>query len=293
MTTFTQKQLRFTFVLSNGAFDGTDNQLVISGLRSSVRIKGAGIPAFPEAELRINGMRQQDMNTLTALQFQTLGMRKNTVIIDANSGQGWSTVFAGQINSGGPDYASMPDVAYKASCLVMGFELINPATPTSYTGAVDVATIVQTIATKMGRAFENNGVSGITLDSPYLANTLAEQLRTVVQQAGIDCYTEGNIVAIAPKGQPRNTPVWVLSPASGMVGYPTLDSRGFVHVKSVFNPAFRIGGRVQIVGSDIPRANGDFKIATLAHSLDAVKPGGAWFSELLCYPPGTRAPVVQ
>lgn len=296
MTSFAAKQLRFKFVLSNGiTFDQSNsNELTVTGLRATVRIKGSGFPAFPEADLRINGLRQQDMNALTALSFQTLGVERNTVIIEANGGDGngWSSVFAGQIITAGPDYTSAPDVAFHAFARVLGFESINPATPTGYTGATDVAVIVQTIATKMGFGkIENTGVVGITLDSPYFANTLAEQLRTVVQQAGIDCYIDGNVIAITLKGQPRVTPTWVLTPSSGLVGYPTLDSRGFIGARSLFNPAFRFGGRVRIAGSDLPRANGDWLIGTLSLLLESVKPGGAWFSDLLCYPPGSLPPI--
>jgi hypothetical protein len=121
--------------------------------------------------------------------------------------------------------------------------------------------------------------------------TLAEQLRTVAQQAGIDVYTEGNVVAITPKGVPRNVPTWVLSPATGLVGYPTLDSRGYVQVRSVFNPAFRFGGPVRIEGSDLPRANGSWMIGVLSHQLESLDPGGSWFSDLLCYPPGSLPPI--
>lgn len=294
MTTFAAKQLRFTFTLSNNAtFEGTgNNTLVVSGLRAAVRIKGSGLPAFPECDVLINGLKQDDMNALTALSFQTLALQRNSLVVDADSGngQGFSTVFAGQIITAGPDYSDMPAVSFRAQCRVLGFESINPATPTGFTGATSVATIVQTIAAKMGFAFENNGVD-VVLNSPYLPLTLAEQLRTVCQQAGIDCYTEGNVIAITPKGQPRSVPTWVLSPATGLVGYPTLDSRGFIQVRSVFNPAFRFGGPVRIEGSDLPRANGDWLIGVLSHHLESLAPGGPWFSDLLCYPPGSLPPI--
>lgn len=293
MTTFTFKQLRFTFTLANNAvFEGTgSNVLTVTGLRASVSVKGSGFPAFPEAGARIYGLRQSDMNALTALAniVQTdapLPWQRNSVSIEADSGDGFSTVFAGQIVTAGPDYSSMPDVALQLLARVMFFDSVNPATPTAYTGATDVAVIAAAIVAKMGKVLENNGVQGITLDSPYFANTLAEQLRDLAAQSGIDVYNDfgDNVVAICPKGQPRQTPTWVLSPATGLVGYPTLDSLGYTQTRAVYNPAFRFGGRVTVQGSDVPRANGAWLIRALSHNLESIKAGGAWFSDLKLWP---------
>lgn len=292
MTSFTAKQLRFTFVLSNNAtFEGTSsNQLVVAGLRAVVEMKGAGLPAFPQASMRIYGLRQDDMNALTALAFRTFGLQKNSVLIEANSGDGWSTVFAGQIMTAMPDYTSMPDVSILVQAQTGGFELINPATPAAYVGATDVAVIVAAIAAKMGVAFENNGVT-TRLDSPYFPGTLGEQLRAVVAQSGISCYQEAALIAIAPPGVPRATPVWVLSPDTGLIGYPAFDSYGFVRIKALYNPAFRFGGRIRIEGSDVPRTNGEWIIGAITNNLESVKPSGNWFTEMTVYPPGSLPPI--
>ena len=295
MSTFTAKRLRFTFSLANAAatFEGTNsNTFVVTGLRAAVHMNGSGFPAFPEARAVINGLKQDDMNALTALSFQMEGVTRNVFIVDADSGDGWSTVFAGEIVEAGPDYSNMPAVGFHILARVLFFFSINPAPVTAYTGATSVASIVSNIAARMGKAFENNGVTTV-LDSPYLPGTLAEQLRSVCQQAGIDCYNDpaGNVIAITPKYQPRRVPRWVLSPAIGLVGYPKLESRGYIQARSVFNPAFRFGGPVRIEGSDLPRANGDWMIGVLSHTLESETPGGAWFSDSLCYPAGSLPPI--
>lgn len=292
--TFTDKQLRFTFVLSNNAkFAGTNsNKLVLTGLRASVQIRGSGLPAFPEAEITVYGMLQADMVALTALAFQTLTLQRNTVTVEANSGQGWSTAFAGQIITAGPDYAATPSVSLRITARVLGFESLNPATPASYTGDTSVATIVSNIAAKMGRVMENNGVA-VNLSNPYFGGTLTDQLRAVADHSGIDVYTppDQNVVAICPKGTPRQQPTFVLSPTSGLVGYPVLDyNRGFVQTRAVYNAAFRFGGPIEVQNSQVLNANGKWVIGTLTHSLECNMPGGAWFSELLLYPPGSLPP---
>lgn len=293
MTTFTKKNLRFTFILSNNAvFAGTNsNTLKVDGLRSSALIRGSGLPAFPEAELTVFGLKQADMNALTATQFQPLAMQRNTVIVEADSGQGFSTVFSGQIITSGPDYDGIPHVPLQVHARVLGFDSLNPATPTSYTGATSVANVVGTIASKLGYVLENNGVN-VNLSNPYFGGTLVDQLRAVASQAGIDVYTEGNVIAICPKGAPRQQQSFTLSPTSGLVGYPKLDyQRGYVFVRALYNSAFRFGGPITVQGSDVPLANGNWVIGTITHELDAVMPNGRWFSSMLLYPPNSLPPI--
>jgi hypothetical protein len=293
MTSFTKKDLRFTFILANNAsFEGTNsNTLKVNGLRATANIKGSGLPAFPESDLTIFGLKQADMNALTATQFQPLTMNRNTVIVEADSGQGFSTVFSGQIITSGPDYDGIPQVPLKVQARVLGFDSLNPATPTSYTGATSVANIVGTIASKLGYVLENNGVN-VNLSNPYFGGTLVDQLRAVAQQAGIDVYTEGNVIAICPKGAPRKQQSFTLSPTSGLVGYPKLDfQRGYVYAKALYNSAFRFGGPVTVQGSDVPLANGSWVIGTITHNLSSLMPNGPWFSDMLLYPPNSLPPI--
>lgn len=293
--TFTVKQLRFTFTLSNNAtFPGTNsNVLTVTGLRASATVQGSGLPAFPSAEFSIFGMKQTDMVALTALQFQPLAMLRNTVQCEANSGQGWTTVFIGQIVQAGPDWSQKPDVPLNVSARLLAFESLNPVAATSYTGPTSVATIVSTLAAQMGKAFFNNGVS-TQLSSPYYPGTLANQLKKVARDAGIDIYNDpgSNAIEICPKGVPRAVASFNLSPGSGLVGQPQLDyNRGFVNVRAYFNPAFRFGGPLTVSGSDVPTANGSWCIGTITNALSSLMPGGPWFSEMLLYPPNSLPPI--
>lgn len=281
VSSFTKKQLRATFELTNQeTFDGAHNALTIAGLRIVANLKYAGAPLAPELSLQIFGMLQSDMNILTTLQYKPLAVNRNNVTLEANDGSGWSTVFSGQIITAGPDYAAAPDVVLRVHAITLYFEAINPAPPSSYTGQTDVAVIVQNIATTMGKTFENNGVQGVFLDSPYLPNTAAAQLKEVVEQAGIDLYIDGDTIAICPKGQPRAGTVVLLNAQSGLIGYPTIDNIG-VHAACVFNTGLKFGGPVQIQ-SDVPKANGTWYIYALDHALESEKPGGMWTSQLGC-----------
>jgi hypothetical protein len=295
---FTTKQTRTTFTLSNGTFSSGSNQVQLAGLRTVANVRSAGFPAFPEADVQIYGMAQSDMNALIALNFKTDGVNRNTMLLEVNNGAGWTAIFSGQILSAQPDYSAMPNVCLQVNGRVLGFESINPAPPTSYQGATDVAEIVSTLAAAMGYAFQNNGVTA-QLSNPYFPNTLAEQLRSVCLQAGIDCYIDGNAIVITPKGQPRQTQVWTLSPQTGLVGYPTRDSRGYILARCLFNPALRFGGLVNLQNSGLPNVpgnpayntDGSWLVSTVSHQIEAVKPDGIWFTDILCYPPGSLPPL--
>lgn len=303
-SSYTIKQLRITFTLSNGAnFNAGNDKLVLANLRAEAIIKGGMLPSYPDATLRVYGMLQQDMNQLAALTFQPQGVNPNNVQIEADSGNGFTTVFSGQIYSAFTDYNGAPEVALVVQARVLGLQAISTAQATSYTGGTDVATIVSAIAAKMGFSFQNNGVSA-QLSNPYYPGTLTQQLSDVCDDAGIDLYTDqiDGVIVISPHGMPRNTPRYSLSPTTGLVNYPTVDSQGLLKVRSQFNPAFRLGGVITIEGSDVvidqnqtqqtilQRANGTWQVYDLVHTLEALKFGGAWFSDIGLFPPGTLQP---
>jgi hypothetical protein len=310
--TFTVKNLRVTFTLtnSNAVFPGSGatqaNQLQIQGLRMSAVIKGAGLPAYPEASLRIYGLAQQDMNALAVVQVLVGKPQytRNTVQIEADSGNGFVAVFTGQIIQAGPDYSSLPDVCLYVQAVSLGLDQLAPAAPIAYPGTANVADIVSGIASAMGCAFENDGVTG-TLSHAYYSGTLADQLRTVCQDAGIYYAIEPgtpNIVIISPAGIPRqNLTAFTLTPTSGLVGYPEVLGNGYINVRSVFNPTYRMNGPLTISGSDVVRdttvptalntkADGSWIIGPLTHTLECQKPGGAWFTDMRLGPP--NAPSV-
>ena len=285
--TFTDKQLRFTFTLAtNAKFQGNNNTLQIAGLRATADITFPGPPSFPTANVRIYGMKLSDMQALTGLTFQVLTYQRNSILIEANSGGGWTTVFAGQLVTVVPDFSQLPDVALQISAQTLGFDLLNPATPTAFPVAASIEQVIKTIVAKMGQDLDNGGVDGSFSGPVYFSGTPADQLRVAAQKAGIVYYTDKpGVVEIGKPGAPRNVPKWVLTPTSGLVGYPTLNSVNLIGVTAVFNPALRFGAPLQIKDSQQLSANGEWVIYDLTHSLSSLMPDGAWFSQMTAQPP--------
>ena len=298
ISSFTAKQLRVTFTLSDttASFNGNNNVLVLAGLRTVARINASGFPAFPEATLEVYGMAVSDMQVLSSLSRNLNGTQPDNVRIDANSGAGWSTVYEGQIVSAYIDYSGAPDVCFRVQSRYLGFQSINPAQVTSYRANADCALVISDIVAKMGQTFVNHGVN-ITLPKPYFAGTLTDQLKAAVEAAGISMYFNEatHTIHIAPQGTALKDDPFVITPQSGLVGYPVPDSRGFINARTLFHSVLRLGSPVTIQGSDVvidakqpstynSRADGQWFVSAITHTLEAVKYGGAWFSDMLLVP---------
>lgn len=289
--TFTEKQLRFTFTLStNAKFQGENNTLQITGLRALADINYPGPPSFPTANVRIFGMKPSDMQALTGLTFQVLTYQRNSIMIESNDGSGWTTTFEGQIVTGVTDFASgaeSGEVAFVITAQTLGFDLLNPATPSAFPASASVENVCRTIALKMSRQLDNVGVTAVFPGASYFPGTPAEQLRAVVRKAGIALYLDKpGIVEIGIPGAARNVPAVVLSPNLGnLVSYPSLDSVNLIGVSAVYNPSLRFGAPLQIKDSQQLAANGNWVIYDCTHNLSSLMPGGPWFTRMTAQPP--------
>jgi hypothetical protein len=307
---YSQKQLRVTFTLtqSNASFVGVSgeaqgNTLQLSGLRMSAIIKGAGYPAWTEASIRIYGMAQADMN---ALAVQTVsrgktGFLPNTVLIEANSGSGgWTAAYAGNILTAAPDYSAAPDVPLEIVSRAGLYDSVNPATPTSFPQSVSVYNVLSTITAKMNLASVNNGVTSVTSGAVYRPESLTDQLRAICQAYAIDpVYSaDGHTITFSPQGSADLSEPLVLTPTTGLVGYPVPQANGFIAVRSLYNPALHVKSALTIADSDAvidssagfpttlnSLANGSWVVTAITNILEAQKPDGAWFSDLVLYPP--------
>ena len=85
------------------------------------------------------------------------------------------------------------------------------------------------------------------------------------------------------------------------MGYTKARGNGYIDVRALFNPAFRMQAPIKIQGSDVvidpnlPKtlntlADGDWIIGPLTHTLEAVKPGGLWHTDMTLYPSNPSNP---
>ena len=283
MTSFTVKKIDVTFTTGSGSFAGGGNSKKLTGLRCVAKVDQPGGEASGYLTLAVYGMQMSDM-----MQLATLGIRINQVFnngvqIDAGDDEtGMSKVFTGTIQYSFFDGSSQPDVAFRVVAVAGGFAAVQPIEPSSYDGPTPVTTILGDLAKKgiPAFSFEPNGVN-VVLSSPYLSGSLGNQINETIRHAGIyGGIVENNTLAVWPKQASRQGSTVPISPTTGMVGYPSY-SNGTLIFRSLYNPAFKQGGQVQVSGSQIPAANGTFTISSLVHDLASQSPSGPWFTTVV------------
>lgn len=273
-----KKQLRFVVTLGTGKFGSSNNDTItLQGFRATADIDKAGGMMMGTLRAKIYGVKQADMNSVTTLQWKTGTLIPNTVEVYAIDGAAETLVFAGNIVNAWADYQSMPDVFLHIQAQSAFFNALKAIPPRSFKGGVDVASVMAQIARDLGYTFENNGVTTQLVDV-YLPNTGMEQAKDLARAAGCDLYLDDKILAITPPNVPRRVIIPLISPASGLVGYPTFDGVG-VNFQTLFNPAITFGGSIKLE-TDVQQAAGEWVVTSVGHRLESEKPGGAWFSSV-------------
>ncbi|MES3389895.1 baseplate hub protein [Enterobacter hormaechei] len=274
---FTEKKITAIFTLQDQTFADGTNQLTLSGIRMMANIESFGIFEQGTCSLRIWGMKPEDMNTLATMAIRT-GISHNALTLLAGDDEkGMTQVFAGTIFDAYTDYNSLPDVAFCIDSSPGWFEKMVPAAANSFQGVTDVATMMKSLAAAAGFAFVNHGVT-VQLSNHYLCGTVMAQIQDVATATGIGCRLANDTVEIWPDGEFTDEESIILSPETGLVGYPEFDPYGLA-VTSSFNPDLVYGRRVTITSS-IPQACGDFGISQCVHSISSKVPGGPWFTSL-------------
>ena len=274
--------LTLQFKLGQGNFGkGGADTVELEGLRCSVNVRRAGMYGMAEAEIRAWGMPLDVMNKLTVLNKLIDGeQRFNSVVVKAGSeDNGLAVCFEGTISEAWADGRNAPDVVFQVLAYGGLVERINPIPPTSYTGSVDVETALAGIATQMGLAIDNNGVTG-RISDPYWPGDAGEQVRKICK--ALDCNADldftNKVLAIWPKGGTRGGAAIEINAETGMLGYPAFTQAG-VKITTLYNPTISYGSKIRVKSQFTP-ANGEWSIIGVSHSLESNVPGGAWFSEL-------------
>ena len=290
-----KRKIRVTIILGEGAFGddpaSKENTATIEGKRVSVEIQKGGLPSLDRASVRIYGLPQSMVNKLSRVGVPYMQVRNNRITVEAGDDKnGMSQVFSGVIQTAFGDYKSAPDIALVVSAQAGILGLAKPVKPLSYPQGADVATVVADIAASMDMSFLNHGVS-VNLPSSYFPGTAVDQLRAVARAANINAQITGGPVAdpsnqtyveIWPKGGTRGGLIPVISPKTGLVGYPDFNDLG-IALMTLYQPGLAFGGAFELQSSVLP-ACGVWYVQQLSYNLESETDGGAWFQSVV----GTR-----
>lgn len=295
--TLVPRKIDVGFKLANGAFAETGTATVkLSGLRCSARIESAGGVTMASMTLQVFGMTLSMMNRLSTLGIQVQLIPRNTVTVEAGDDiSGMTQVFVGNITHAFADFSQTPQVPMTIIAHSLLNDSVRPVSPLSFQGKTDLATIAQKVVGNMnggaGYPFRSNGIS-LQLSNPYLWGPPLMQLRQLIQAGalGFNGGMDGTIALWPRNGFNNIGGTSIVSPQTGMVGYPSFTPYGVV-VRTVFNPAIKNGSQLSIISSILPVPTGAWRVYALAHSLDAKVPRGDWFSTIWCNSPTGPQPV--
>lgn len=256
------------------------NKLSAVGLRISAEvIFGYGSPA-PYARVRVYGLPQSTMNKLITTKWQQVKSLKNTITIEAAEGDNdFSQVFSGGIFMALPEYSEAPNVSLVIEALSAAFESKAASPAESYEGSQSVAGIISGICQRIGFSFESNNVNAM-IENPYLTGSELEKIRWLCVNNDLDLYLGNNSVAIAPKGTPRNIKIAVISPDTGLIGYPVITNIGATF-KCLYDPSIQFGALVRVKGSQIELCNGEWRVYGLRAQLETEMDSARWFMEIV------------
>jgi len=280
--TLTKKLLALTITLGAGSFgDEVGDTVTLTGFRMSALCQNNGGDSMGMCQLRVFGLAEAMMNKLTTIGQINKSIRIKTAILLAagDDDNGMQSVFQGTIMDAWADYNSAPDVAFNVLAYSGLGAAVKPVGATSYKGSVAVVDIMRTFASEMGLVFEDGGVD-VKLASPYFPGTTLSKVRACAMAANCCWIIDRGVLAIWPRDGARSGVVPLVSPDTGMVGYPSLSSKGMT-VKMLFNWNIRGGGPVAIKSS-IPMANGTWTVGRVEHDLSSETPDGPWFTNMDC-----------
>jgi len=284
INTLTERYLTAIIGIGTGQLgDGPPVYHTITDHRMSFDITAYGGEMQGTANIKIYGIKQELMNALFSMgpvHYQLRG--KNTIqLLAGDSPNVMTTVYGGTIMTAYADYNTAPDVPFEITAQSAAVVAMQPATPTStpYNIPVTVEQIMKTLASKGKLAWgENVGVDTVFKNVTYNGSVL-DQIRTCAFAAGIDYQIENFTLSIKSRLKNFSTVVPVISPSTGMVGYPIVSAQ-FMFVKSLFIPSIKNGCQVQVADSIVTGANGKWTVISLQHELESRMPDGKWFTTI-------------
>lgn len=282
--TFTKKRIELTITLGTGEFgEDLGDTVTIRGLRVFVDLANPGGESMGAAQIRCYGLPEDMMNKLTTIGQINRAIRiKNTVSVAAGDDDGGlNLVFSGVIVDAWADYNAAPQVPLVIMAQ-MGLDVaVKPVGATSYKGAVSVQDIMVDLAGEAGLQLDGEDVD-IQLFNPYFAGSTLNKIRACARAASIEYVIDRGVLAVWRTGKSRRSDtIPLIAPSSGMIGYPTLSSKGMT-LRCLFNPNIIIGADIE-VKSSIPMAEGVWHVYTVSHNISAEEPGGPWQSTVEAY----------
>jgi hypothetical protein len=283
---FLKRLIEITIKLKSPATfgEGLGDTMTLSGHRAGVYIAQAGGDAQGVLQCQIFGLPLDKMNQLTAIAgvspTENLG---NTIQIAVGTEDDLHLAFTGIITSSWANLTNQPDAVLNIISTAAQSAAIEAVGAISYKGDADIKDILSDIAKNAGFTFENKQNVSIILRNVYLPGSNLDKIKSICKAARISYTIENNVLAIWPQEGTRDSEdIFLISPQTGLVGYPTYSSNGIL-LMCIYNPLIKIGNKIKIE-SQLTPTEGIWSANNIIHSLESENPNGngPWFTTINC-----------
>lgn len=273
---FTKKCLDVELTLMSGTFSGGKNTVYLKGHRVSAHVLQPGAPDMGQMQAAIYGIPLSDMNKMTTMGRQFALREANSIKLYAyEEGASPSLVFAGTISDAWADMQAAPTVCFRVAAHAGLAGAVKQVDPTTMSGSVKVADVMKQVCKKGEWQFENNGVDAV-LNNPYLPGSAFRQAISVMKATRCLMTIDKDTLAIWKPGGSRAGQIPLISPQTGMVGYPRYRQVA-VDVTTQYLPTIQFGGKIKIQ-SDLTPACGEWSVVYVEHELESEIVNGKWFT---------------
>jgi hypothetical protein len=252
-------------------------------------LNDAGGEAQNEARIKIYGLPLNVINQLTVVGcLQNQIRSKNRITVFAgDTPDAMTMVYSGTIFEAYGDFNSAPDVALEITAHASMEAAMTIAKATSLKDVAKVEFVMKQLANSIGYELQNDGVTETV--TGYFYGAVKSQIDQCAREAGIEYSfdTTKKLLKIRPMfgSFDKGSPPVVVSPSTGMVGYPTASSAGLI-VKTLFNPKIKLGHQIEIKGSQVTAANGVWTVNQVSHELESNVQNGRWFTNICVWANG-------
>lgn len=251
----------------------------LSGYRVELTMQNAGGRSGSSLDLAIYNINMDLAQRMAGTNGWSTRFREDWISILAGDKNHKDVIFQGNPYEAFVDFNNMPDVPLRLRANAAYFYRVKSAAPNSYKGAVDAVEVIKSITKSIGYNFVNNGVKPVMLTDMYVFGGAISQICEVADAARIGLTIHNKDIQISPDGEIQTDVITEISKSTGMLGYPTVTSRG-VLINHVFLPALKRQSLIRLV-TDNKSASGVLKVTAIEHNLASKVLGGPWVTSIM------------
>ena len=261
------------------------NKISSDGLHVQAVISYGAGNITPTAQINIYGLTIETMTPLMRIQWNTMQAVLNTIQVEVGdkSDTVLSLAYEGNITFAKIDTSNAPTMCLQIESQMSVVESLTPRQPNTYTKGQDGAVIIQQLAQSMGYQFSNNQASHILTDDLTMEGSYLNRIQLLATNCDFDLYAEQRSITICKRGYSRLVKIPVITPTTGLIGYPSPDIRG-ITFRCLYSPLVRFGGIVRIAESLIPTCNGDWRTYGVRAILETNVSASRWEMEVSAVP---------